>query len=432
MGSDVVLATSGAFVWMLLAASGFFQIRVRSSGPHKLIVRVANRSWCAWFGVLLVALLVRLVPMLWLPVGAAYDIESFRLVAEALLAGEDVYTSAAVGRHPYLPFQMYLIGLALYGARLTALPFVVLVKVPAVLADVAITALVYRTSRRWGTTKPVATRWALLYALNPISILVSAYHGQFDAIPILLLLLAWYYWHFGRRTLFSAVALGLAVLSKTWPIVLLSVVLLRLHEHRRRLTYAAVTLVIPTLFTLAYVLALQTDPIPMLQRALTHTGPSGYWGVSALLAVAGKYHHAFQTLFEELVSVRRWLLLAAGLFALWRTRRQSTLSALTTIILTVFAVSVGMGLQWLLWVVPFALLAGDVGGLKWYSLTGTLFLLVQLYGFHMVSWAGRLFGPETNDLLIRLVSILPWITIVLWAGHRLRAENVPITKRVSS
>lgn len=414
MWSDVVWATSTALSWFFLVATGFYAIRPQSQ--WWFIPRWSGRPWSV---VLLATLLARLLPMLFLPVGAGYDIESFHLVGEALLSGEDVYTSAAIHRHPYLPLQMYLIGLALFLAQLTPLPFVVWVKMPPLLADVAITALIYRAGYRQSQSARTATLAALLYALNPISVLVSAYHGQFDAIPVLLLLLAWYYWHFGRRCLPSAIALGFAVLSKTWPIVLLPIVLIRLRPAKQLVLYTAVTLLVPISFTVAYIIAFRPELTPMLGRALTHTGPDGYWGLSALLAVGGKFSDDFQRLYETMVAFRRWLLAAAGLLALWFTRKQAALDALTTVLLCVFAVSSGMGIQWLLWLVPFAILAGDTRWLRLYSLAGMLFLLVQLYGLHMYPWAYHLFNPETADTIIRLGSIPAWITVLLWAGHRL-------------
>ena len=93
-------------------------------------------------------------------------------------------------------------------------------------------------------------------------------------------------------------------------------------------------------------------------------------------------------------------------------------------ILCVFAVTVGMGLQWLLWVVPFAILANDIRWLKRYCLVGTLFLVFQLFGYHMVPWASHLFSPVTVNTLLRLVSIPIWIVMAWWAIDRLKRARV--------
>ncbi len=74
--------------------------------------------------VFVTTLIVRLIPALALPRGALYDIESFQRVAETFLNGEAVYSSPVVaGRHPYLPFQVYLIGGAMQLARVSGIVF---------------------------------------------------------------------------------------------------------------------------------------------------------------------------------------------------------------------------------------------------------------------------------------------------------------------
>ncbi len=420
MWSDIIPATSWMLVYLLLVMLVFY--RVQAANIRKTVRgRAVGRGRWAGIIVLTIALAVRLLPMVILPVGTRYDVASFRIVADAVLARAEVY-QASLGRHPYLPFQMYVIGAALWASNALSIPFVVMVKLPAVLADVGVTAVIYQSCRRWEKPVQAAAFWALLYALNPISILVSAYHGQFDAIPVLLLLLAWYFWHFEKRVVKSAVALGFAILNKTWPIVFLPVVLIRLRHSRPRLIYTAIALLIPITFTVAYLLAFDVSPTVM-RRPLTHTGVNGYWGLSAVIAVVNKILGGLEGVYTTLLDMRRWLILFAGVAALWITRRQRSIDALTSIILSVFAVSVGMGIQWLLWVVPFALLAGDHRGLRWYSLTGSLFLLVQLYGLHMYPWANELLGVEKADILIRLGSVPAWITVVLWTGYRLWGEN---------
>ncbi|HQF72102.1 MAG TPA: hypothetical protein PLH39_12585, partial [Promineifilum sp.] len=162
MWTDARQATAWAFVWLLLVTAGFVLLRPPAGG----------RRWPSWPIILLLAALVRLLPALWLPVGAGYDIASFHMVTDALLGGREVY-AAALGRHPYLPFQMFIMGGMAALSAATGLPFVVAIKLPALLADVAIAGLIYRlvASRRG---RDWAAYAALLYALNPVSLLVSA------------------------------------------------------------------------------------------------------------------------------------------------------------------------------------------------------------------------------------------------------------------
>ena len=415
MWIDILRSTSWLLVWFFGALLAYFCIQWT---PFR------ETNWGKWrryyiFAPLIVALLVRLVPAILLPVGAGYDVASYRLVAEALLAGEDVYTSAAVGRHPYLPLYMYALGFSLYLDLHTLIPFVIWVKLLPIVSDVAITGFIFIAAKKMGKSQDMALFLALLYALNPISILVTAYHGQFDSIPILLLLLAWYFWHFERKVVVSAVFLGFAVLVKTWPIVFLPIVFLRMKTWRVRFQYVFLVIGIPVLFTAAYILLFSADPSPMLKRALTHSGPPGYWGPGSILAVASKVNANAQAGYSGLLSINRWLIIAAGVFSLWITRKDNTLDALLTIILCVFVVSVGMGMQWLLWVIPFALLTYDIRWLNVYSLAGTAYLLLHLYGYHMYPWASVFLSPPAVDVFLRLTALPAWLVVMLWAASRL-------------
>lgn len=419
MWTAVLPATTWSLAWFALVASAFLRVALYPPSADRLARRLQNPARALGVVVAL-ALLARIPPALLLPVGAGYDIDSFRLVGTALLNGEEVYSSAAAGRHPYLPFQMFLIGGALWAAEQTSLPFVVWIKLPAVLADAAITAALFQTLRRRDPSGTTAVSGAALYALNPVSLLVSAYHGQFDALPTLLLLLAWSTWRARRGS--SAAALGAAILNKSWPLLFLPIVVMRLRARRARLGYTLLALGIPLGATAVYLLRFNADPL-VLMRPLTHTGVPGYWGISAVIALGARWAPALQPAYELLLRAAPWLLLLTGLLALWRTRRQSALDALVTTILTLLAVSVGMGIQWLLWVVPFALLAGARRWLTWYSIMAVILLLTQLYGLHMVPWAWNAWGPENGKLLFRLASLPPWAVTTAWALQRLRSAE---------
>lgn len=410
MWTDARQATAWAFGWLLLVTAGFLLVRRPGAG---------QRAASGWLLILALAGLARLLPALWLPVGAGYDIESYRLVTDALLNGREVYTSA-LGRHPYLPFQMYIMGAMAWLSQATGLPYVVAIKLPAVVADVALTGVIYRIAS--GTRgRDWAAYLALLYALNPVSLLVTAYHGQFEAVTLLLLVTAWWLGE-QRRTRSSAAALGFAILNKTWPVVFLPVIFIRLG-NRRRIAYALLALAIPVVFATAYLIIFSADPMPMLRRALTHRGVAGYWGPGAILNPAAAIWTPLQALVDALFALRNWLLLAAVLAALWWTRRQPALDAFLTLLLSMFVITVGFGIQWLVWLVPFASLAAEDRWLRAYSLAAAFMLAVHLYGLHMVPFLSEWLAAPAADWLIRLSALPAWGIVVAWTIARLRTAR---------
>ena len=428
MWQDTIDATNWLLGWFLIVTAIYFLLPNIFEKWPSLIYEGSKTKQILLISIL--AGIVRFVPIILLPVGAGYDIQSFRLVGEALLNGQDVYTSAAIGRHPYLPFQMYWIGLALKLHLKTSIPFVIYIKLLPAFFDILITILIYHVVRAWKNSVKESVLLALLFAFNPISILVTAYHGQFDAVSVFLILFAWYWAEIGQKTKFSALALGLAILNKTWPIVFLPITLIRNLNWRYWLVYVGIALSVPILVTVTYVAVLNTDPAPMLRRALTHTGPDGYWGWSAILTILKKQHTGFEVVYKLLIDARRWLILVAGLFTLWWTRKETVLAALVTIILAVFTVSAGMGMQWLLWVVPLAILDQDHRWLRLYSFTGMIYLLVHLYGLHMYPWLYEFFSPEVADIILRLGPVPAWLTVLGWTISRIRKSG--LTKRTGS
>ena len=402
--------------WLILVTAAFLLLRRPSQerGSSRLLTLSPA-------GILLIAGIVRLAPAALLPVGAGYDIESYQLVTDALLSGREVY-SAVLGRHPYLPFQMYIMAGSAYFAQITGLPYIVAIKLPAIVADIALTGLIFRASAQNGD-RAWATYVALLYALNPVSLLVTSYHGQFEAVTLLLLTASWYWWHTGRGTA-SPVALGLAILNKTWPVVFLPVYFIRLKNWRSRMLTALIALGIPILFVGLYLIAFSADPAPMLRRALTHRGVPGYWGPGAVFSPAALSMQTLQPFVDALFALRNWLLLAAVLAALWLTRRQTALDAFLTTILGMFAVTVGFGIQWLLWPVPFALLAGEDGWVRRFSLAAGLMLAVHLFGLHMAPLLSGWLPPATADWFIRLSGLPAWIVVIAWLIERLRRAQL--------
>ena len=106
--------------------------------------------------------------------------------------------------------------------NLPALGFAVWVKLPVLAADVAIVALLVH----WGRRSEMGTLPAWIYALHPISLLITGFHGQFDPIALFFTLLA-LFWHQQQRLDRSALALAMGIATKSFPVLLLPFFLVR-------------------------------------------------------------------------------------------------------------------------------------------------------------------------------------------------------------
>ncbi|MDO8741735.1 MAG: hypothetical protein Q7J11_01155, partial [Candidatus Roizmanbacteria bacterium] len=126
--------------------------------------------------IFFIALFIRLICLYLFRNVTNYDLQSYLQVGELTLKSINIYPDVANLHHPYLPFFLYLEAFAFYFKRFAIDPIIV-IKVINVIFDLSILQLVYLLS-----TKNLKT--AFLYAINPVTILITTLHGQFDVIPI--------------------------------------------------------------------------------------------------------------------------------------------------------------------------------------------------------------------------------------------------------
>ncbi len=160
-------------------------------------------------------LLLRL-PLLWDP-GFHFDTGTYKAWALKLsdpTAPLRIYEEGYFADYP--PLYMYVLATLGWLAREFGLQgsshFTALIKLPPLLADVAVTLLLHRILRP-GLGERSAILAAGLYWLNPAISFDSALWGQSDALLALFLLLAWLGWSRERLWL-ASLALGAAVAFK--------------------------------------------------------------------------------------------------------------------------------------------------------------------------------------------------------------------------
>lgn len=383
-------------------------------------------------GLFFLALVIRLIPALVLPVGAFYDITSYQVVGDVVLRGGDVYTDPVAGeRHPYLPLIMYFLA----GARAISLEgiasLVLAIKIPLVILDSLIVIMLFVAGTRLRDLRSGAIA-AILYAVNPIPVLVTGYHGQFDSIPILFSLLSWFTLMFPpvsrqANVLVAGLFLGLGILVKTWPGVLLPPLLLRIDTLKRKALFALLCAVPVLIGVGAYLLVHPGSLGTMLVKVLSYGGLRGSWGYLAPVGLAydvGLITAETADAIAGNAGLLNLVLIGAGLAILYRWSLEAgedMLNAMLTTLLTFLAVTIGFSIQYLLWLVPFAILVGVNKYLKWYTVLSTLLLGCSLLFAEMgppAAGSGNVWYIETPYL--RLLGLLTWICVVIWLVARLR------------
>lgn len=369
--------------------------------------------------VVTVAAVVRLIPNFLLPMGAGYDIESYGIVGDLVLEGQDVYGSAqAAHRHPYLPLQMYWMALARWGSLVTSASFVRIVRLAPIGADVAIAVVLFLALQRGGSTQR-GLRGGLLYALNPVPVFVSAYHGQFDSIPALFLLAAVTTWR--QSALASGGWLGLGILSKSWPVLALPSLWTGIRDWRKKAVFLLGTAAVPLAGIGLYLVAFPGQPRVALSRALGYNWGVGVWGYSYFFRLASVLKPELTEPFHWLVRNGRYVTLAVlGMVWVVRARREAPAAGILTVLVAFFAATHAFSIQYLMWIVPFAVLADDHRWLARYTLAAFAYmflaymtLILEMHVTNLLPW------PEADWFLIMPAGLPAWLVTVGWTAQRL-------------
>jgi len=369
--------------------------------------------------IICLSLFIRLVPVFAMAQGANYDIDSFRLVGESLDHGIDIYSNPATqNRHPYLPFQAYWIGFASWIAAISSLKFETVVRLEPILADAAITFLIFKFIEK-SVGKRAALKASALFAVSPISCMVSAYHGQFDSVPILLLLLsAWFVQSSSNR---AGIFVGLAILAKSWPV--LAVPSLVTNIKSRKLNFVFWIGAIPLLGTVVYSLVLRADFVSIIRTAISYNNGMGVWGYTYILRL---FSMTVPSLIQPVAfffqGSRFLTLFLLGITWFVLCRKAKIIPSILTILIAFLVFTHAFSIQYLSWLVPFAILNRDYRWLNRYTLASFSYMFLVYNTLIMTTSINNLLPMPAADLAIIIPFSLPvWFVLIGWLSQRAKA-----------
>ncbi len=243
--------------------------------------------------------------------------------------------------------------------KFSAMPYWFFLRLPGIVADFLSVLILLRIQKRTGT--PPA--WAIaLFALSPVSFMVSGYHGNVDSVMAMFLLAA-AWMGLEKRPLLSGLALGLACNVKVAALLLTPVFFFWWRERAgwQRFFYTACVVILA-----GWSPALMYAPQAFLSNVLGYQGYWGIWGISYELRATGLEAFA-QTGFEKLTSAQqvimaatKYLIIGSTLLAAWWRRKADGLGLFHTLawVWAVFFVfATGVAPQYFVWMAPFLLLA---------------------------------------------------------------------------
>ena len=297
--------------------------------------------------------------------GASSDIHAYGIQANSVFQRQNVYT--ITDRYPYPPVWIWIIALVRLASVSLGVPFDQIAKAPATIGDYAIaTLLLLFAVRRF--------RWSLfalvpmaLFALNPLAALISAGHGQFDSLVIAFLLLAIYLRgaRQDRRIIWSALAFGVAIALKGYPVLALPAFVVAAPPGLRLKT--TIVAFVPLLASFLLYCALFGVSSQMLPNMLGYQSTADFgWGY--LMTPYGD-DAAILGLFLGVIS--KVLIVLFAVIAPALLLRQRSILALIMLFSAFYALTYTMSVQYIFWILPFLCLAFPLWALA-YTIVGML------------------------------------------------------------
>jgi len=296
-------------------------------------------------------------------------------------------------------------------------PFRIFWKLPPLVADLWALGLL------WGCFKPRGKLWAAgamaLFSINPVSIAVTAFHGNTDSICAVLCLYAALL-HRRDLPLLAGLALAGAVNVKVFPLVLAPGFLLLCRTPR-----AALRLLLGLgLGCLPLVVACVYVPQQFYTNTLHYNSQLDRWGLNAwALDAQVQYPRFFRLITEKYRNIGRFvILIVAGLFALlgrslrWDAVRVGAISLAAFLFL-----APGFGVQYLVWPVPLLAVA-SLEYSAWWAFFGGSFT-VLLYQSFLVKkeWPLRSEHYSLVNPTVALVGLCAWAVLGFFLYSQVRA-----------
>jgi hypothetical protein len=286
----------------------------------------------------------------WQPVDFA---EGFKPAGLAILHHQDPVL-ATQGSWHFLPMIPYFYALALA----TGLPWEIAGRLCTIIADVVLIVLVGKLAG--AKYKPMAR---FQYACNPIALMISVIHAQVEPVALVFLVGAYIV---ARATpaiegsairsrgainaAWAGALFGFALSAKSWPIILLPVLLAMLPTWRQRLYGLCAAGAVPLFFLVTLPLVVSTSWANMLNvaRYLGEVRPIvGEWGWTAVMT-GGDWQLA-----STAAKLGQVVLYSTILLVMWLWWRSDRIDQTSAILLAFMVVTPRMGAQYLMWFVPF-------------------------------------------------------------------------------
>ncbi len=309
------------------------------------------------------------------------DVKNFIDNIKIISDGKNIYTATVYYNYSPLFLSILVLTQALYLVFNQLFSYAFLIRTILSVFDVLSMVLIYFLVRDETSSKIEGYIAAGLFILNPVSIILTGHHGQFENIAIYFLLLTLYLKKRGARTAFVWLAIAVAFSIK--HILLFHAFYLMIYWYRKKglILFALLLL----FFILTFVPYANQDNIDNIyKQVIAYSGLGTFYGVSYWInSVCVSCHNAWQSSYAKYAFI--FIMFVASYFL--AKNKKSTLNIISLLFLTL---TTGIGIQY--FILPIALFCIRRSmSLLYYTIGVTLFMLgnpdeLNLAMFQVFNW----------------------------------------------
>lgn len=270
-----------------------------------------------------------------------YDLNSYLLIGEKTSKLINIYQkNLALLHHPYLPLFLYLEGVA-FSLRNHINPLV-FIKIVINLFDLSNGYLIY-----FLTNKNKFLYY--LYLINPVSILIFSFHGQFDAIPLFFIHLSIYYLIFKKNELLTAIFLSIAIVLKTWPIFFFFTFLKKI---KRKKEFFYIIFFNLFLFTTFYVYLFNSDYLSIIKTIINYNSLFSHWGFGLIIKTVFFPNLSQPPIFIQKIFIFIFIIFFF-LYSIKLLKNKNLIKIIYNQLIFFYCFTFGFAPQYLSWLIPF-------------------------------------------------------------------------------
>ena len=328
----------------------------------------------------------------------------------------------------YGPPWFWIISLVQYLRHFLNIPFSTAIKFPMILADLLILFVVLKGCKILKKNQTQILFSEAIFFLNPISILSSGYHGQFDNISLLYSLSAWYLYEARQKLsfIFATFSFMVAIAVKHFNILLTPVFMFFQSKVSKK---CLVMFLAPSLFLLLIAPYWMADTEWVNRAVFKYNLHGGYWGWLGMVCRTTLLFTGIDLIKTSWFGLTEYFnyLLYFSIFisSYFLVKKYSLLDSIIFIFLVFYSFTTQMAPQYTVWIIPFAALRPNRYFYA-YSIIGGFQLVLFYYDHYHWTQHHPLVHVYSEAFVI--VRYLTWIVCVFWLIHMLRDRHA---KRVA-